>query len=113
MGPDGKTPYSWRVALLPYLGHGALYKQYHFDEPWDSPDNRKVLEQMPSVYRHPMEEGGSLNTSYFVLTGPDTAFADGDGVSFTAITGGTSKTLMAVGAKRKKNLAKTEDSPFQ
>jgi prepilin-type processing-associated H-X9-DG protein len=112
MGPDGKTPYSWRVALLPYLGHDALYKQYHFDQPWDSPDNRKVLEQMPSVYRHPMDESSSLNTSYFVLTGPDTAFADGDGVSLKAITDGTSKTLMAVEAKRNTPWSKPEDIPY-
>ena len=35
-GPDGKTPYSWRVELLPYFDEKALYDQYHFDEPWDS-----------------------------------------------------------------------------
>ena len=33
-GKDTK-PYSWRVALLPFLDQHALYKQYRFDEHWD------------------------------------------------------------------------------
>ena len=39
--------YSWRVELLPYLEHKDLYDQYRFDEPWDGPNNRKLLEKMP------------------------------------------------------------------
>ena len=27
---------SWRVALLPYLEHDNLYRQFKLDEPWDS-----------------------------------------------------------------------------
>lgn len=33
LGPDGKTPHSWRVAILPYLDQKALYDEYRFDEP--------------------------------------------------------------------------------
>ena len=29
-----KYPYSWRVAILPWLEHNALYNKYKFDEPW-------------------------------------------------------------------------------
>src|SRR5690348_7028267 len=39
---DGKPYCSWRVKLLPYLGESALYKQYHMNEPWDSPNNLEV-----------------------------------------------------------------------
>jgi hypothetical protein len=38
-GPDGKPLLSWRVAILPYLEEEQLYKQFHQDEPWDSPHN--------------------------------------------------------------------------
>ena len=31
IGPDGKTPYSWRVALLPFLGKQDLYNRYKKD----------------------------------------------------------------------------------
>ena len=41
---------SWRVALLPYLGHQKLYDQFKLDEPWDSDDNYKLLERIPPVF---------------------------------------------------------------
>lgn len=114
IGPDGKTPHSWRVALLPYLGHEALYKRYRLDQPWDSPDNLKVLAQMPDVYRHPQDVAGSTNASYFVVTGPDTVFArtNGEGVRLTEIIDGTSKTLLAVEAKRDIPWTKPEDIAY-
>src|SRR5215510_8256848 len=39
--PDktGKPGLSWRVALLPELGHQNLHQQCKLDEPWDSPHN--------------------------------------------------------------------------
>ena len=46
-------PYSWRVAILPYLEHNPLYRQYNFDEPWDGPNNRKLIDKMPAIYSYP------------------------------------------------------------
>ena len=53
IGPDGKTPHSWRVELLPFLDQDSLSKQYKLDEPWDSPSNRKLLEARPEVFGFP------------------------------------------------------------
>src|SRR5262249_7799921 len=106
--PDGKVAYSWRVALLPYLGQEALYKQYDFTEPGDSPKNRKVLAQVPDVYRYPSDETpdgplrgvASDRAGYFVVTGPSTLFPpDSPGVKIADITDGTSNTAMLVEAK--------------
>ena len=44
---DGKPLMSWRVELLPALGHEALYLQLRMDEPWNSPHNAAVLAQVP------------------------------------------------------------------
>lgn len=49
----GTPLHSWRVALLPYLGHGELYKQFRLKEPWSTPHNRKLIEKMPAVYASP------------------------------------------------------------
>ncbi len=50
-GKDGKALLSWRVAILPYLDQNSLYKQFHLNEPWDSPHNRKLMEtNVPKVY---------------------------------------------------------------
>jgi prepilin-type processing-associated H-X9-DG protein len=111
-GPDGKTPYSWRVAILPYLEQKTLYDQYRFDEPWDSPANRRVLEQMPVFYRSPSADPQSTSPSYFVLTGPDTIFSGKEGTKFQQITDGTSNTLMIVEAKREIPWTKPEDIDY-
>ncbi|MGY8768159.1 MAG: DUF1559 family PulG-like putative transporter [Pirellulales bacterium] len=49
----GKPVHSWRVLILPYLGEEELYRQYRFDEPWDSEANVRVLIKMPSVFHNP------------------------------------------------------------
>jgi hypothetical protein len=51
LGPDGKTKHSWRVAILPYIEQENVYKQYRFDEPWDSENNKKVLDHIPPVFQ--------------------------------------------------------------
>lgn len=77
-GASGKVPYSWRVAILPYLEHNPLYQQYNFDEPWDGPTNRKLLDKMPEFYSYPALDGSPAsrtNTAYFVFTGKGTALS--------------------------------------
>jgi hypothetical protein len=111
LGPDGKTPHSWRVAILPYIEQNDLYQQYKFDEPWDSPSNRKILDKMPAIYRNPLSKS-MTSASYYVLTGKDTLFPDHTGMAIAQITDGTSNTIMAVEAERDIPWTKPEDIPF-
>lgn len=110
-GPDGKTPYSWRVAILPYIEQTSLYERYKFDEPWDSENNKRVLEQMPPVLRDLTAEPDSKNTSYFALVGAETCFGerDGKGTRLAEILDGTANTIMVVEAKRDVPWTKPED----
>ena len=57
--------HSWRVLILPFLDQQSLYNQYDFREPWNGPNNIKLLNSMPSVLRlpEPASEPRSL-TSY-------------------------------------------------
>ena len=48
---EGKPLLSWRVAILPFLEQNALYDQFHFDEPWDSAHNIKLVKRMPSAFK--------------------------------------------------------------
>ncbi|MGO9470436.1 MAG: DUF1559 domain-containing protein [Isosphaeraceae bacterium] len=119
-GANKSIPYSWRVAILPFLEHDDLYKQYNFDEPWDGPNNRKLIDKMPSTFSYPGPTGGAssrTDTAYFVLTGETTTFgaaARGKEPAHTIadISDGMSNTIMAVEAKREIPWTKPEDIPF-
>ena len=47
---DGKPLLSWRVAILPYVEESELYRQFKLEEPWDSANNKKLIEKMPGLY---------------------------------------------------------------
>src|SRR5258708_2726900 len=49
----GKPLLSWRVSILPFLDEEKLYKEFKLDEPWDSENNKKLIDNMPKVYRAP------------------------------------------------------------
>lgn len=111
LGPDGKTPHSWRVELLPYLDQQALYDQYRMNEPWDSEHNLKIAETVVPVFSHP-SSSKPANTGYFVVVGDGTAFGSKEGVSFKEITGGTTQTIAIVEAKRDIPWTKPEDIAY-
>ena len=95
-GPDGKPLLSWRVLILPYLEQGSLYKEFHLDEPWDSPHNRALIARMPEVYRCPMESADAARegkTRYVAPRGPNTFLRGAQGISIKEITDGTSNTI--------------------
>jgi len=105
--------YSWRIALLPYLGHQKLYDAYRFDEDWDSAHNLQITKQMPHVFRHPSADANSNSSSYFVITGDATAFTNQKGTHLESISDGTSNTICCVESKRDVHWAKPEDIPFE
>lgn len=92
-----QPPHSWRVAILPLIGYGELYQQYHFDEPWDSPANMLLVNQMPELYRStrdPKED----STRFQIVVG-DGALDSGTAPARMAdITDGTSNTIALVDA---------------
>jgi prepilin-type processing-associated H-X9-DG protein len=112
-GKSGKVPYSWRVAILPFLEQTDLYNAYNFDEPWDGPNNSKLLDKMPAIYRYPgIMKSKPTHAAFFVFTGPDTMLGKGDKPDFADVLDGTSNTLLAVEAKREIPWTKPEDIPF-
>jgi hypothetical protein len=70
-GKDGKPLLSWRVAVLPYLEQGPLYRKFKLDEPWDSPHNKALLKYMPPSFIAPEEQPSSepYTTYYQVFVG--------------------------------------------
>ena len=73
---NGTPLHSWRVLLLPYLGHDELYAKIRLDEPWDSEHNRQFHRESLDVYRCPSTTLDDGETSYTVVVGEETAFND-------------------------------------
>jgi hypothetical protein len=95
-GPDGKPLLSWRVLILPNLDE-ELYKQFHLNEPWDSPHNKTLIAKMPAVYRSPMsklKEPG--RTNYVVPVGPGTVFGGREGMKIKDFREGAGGTILVV-----------------
>jgi hypothetical protein len=76
-GPKGRPLYSWRVLILPYLDQEALYGAFKLDEPWDSPNNRRLAGHGSRVFRCLSDPGAEGTTSYLAVVGPGSAFAAG------------------------------------
>jgi hypothetical protein len=97
---NGKPLLSWRVAILPYIGQGSLFRRFHLDEPWDSPHNKALLTPMPDVYAHPKDPDAAKRglTPYRVFVGPESAFNCASPLYPACIADGTSHTIMIVEA---------------
>jgi tRNA A-37 threonylcarbamoyl transferase component Bud32 len=108
---DGKPLLSWRVALLPYLGHEDLYQQFKRNEAWDSPHNQKLLGKMPAIYRG-VTQGAASTTWLQAVTGPGTLFDGTRGTAPAAMTDSAAATLLLVKAGNAVPWTKPEDVVF-
>lgn len=106
---EGEHPCSWRVAILPFIDQAKLYEQYNFQQPWDSPDNLKVLEKMPATYRKPGAPADSTTTGYVGFAGENTMLGKDEPKRIRDATDGTSNTVMLVEAETDIPWTKPED----
>lgn len=95
-GPDGRRWHSWRVLILPYMGQEALYANYHFDEPWDGPNNRKLWDQISWFCVHDPSAKREGKTSFVAVVGTSTVIAAESPSSILDIIDGTANTVMVV-----------------
>ncbi len=71
---NGRPMHSWRVLILPFMEQQSLFDQYDFREPWDGPNNSKLLNRMPSCFTCPNGPRSPGLTSYAAITGAGTLF---------------------------------------
>jgi hypothetical protein len=112
---EGRPLLSWRVLVLPYLEQEALFKEFHLDEPWDSPHNLRLLPRMPMTYGSDADLGSTRahRTHYQVFVGKGTAFEGRQGLSLTNdFPDGTSNTVLIVDAAEAVPWTKPQDLPY-
>ena len=87
---------SWRVALLPFLGHWDLYQQFDRDEPWNSHHNKTLIAHIPPVYQSP--ERWDEKTNYLAISGRSTLFYGPRPVAPRRVEDGRENTMAIVEA---------------
>jgi hypothetical protein len=105
--PDGTPMHSWRVLILPYLGHKELFNEYDMNQSWDSATNIALGSRMPAVFRGASSQMFGEELSYYLITGPGTLFPPAPpgepvgtflSLSPSTISDDPSKTLLVVEA---------------
>jgi hypothetical protein len=122
--PKGTRPLlSWRVHILPYLGaqEKALYQQFKLEEPWDSPNNIRLVNQMPAIFGTPTAQtkAGPGKTFYrgFSHRGgmfekPNMPGDQPPKITMAGIKDGTSSTILVVDAGEAVEWTKPDDIDF-
>jgi hypothetical protein len=110
---NGRPLLSWRVAILPYIEQQQLYSRFKLDEPWDGPNNKKLLPLMPKTYALPGDTTTTELTHYQVFVGNNAAFDLNRGYAIPQdFPDGTANTLLIVEAAKAVPWTKPEDVPF-
>lgn len=101
---SGKPLLSWRVLILPQLEQQTLYARFNLSEPWDGPNNIKLISEMPHIYACPNHRPDFRDpdfrkypfTSIVAVTGPRTAFPGATPRKLDEITDDRAQTLVLV-----------------
>ena len=109
---EGRPAHSWRVLILPFLDEQALYDLYRFDEPWNGPNNSKLLDSMPTVFACPIFCNSSVAsakdakhlTTYMAINDSGAAFDGPNAHRIQQFSDGTSNTIMATEVRQFANI---------
>jgi Protein of unknown function (DUF1559) len=106
-----QPPHSWRVAILPLIGYGSLYREYKFEQAWDSPDNLRVASKMPELYRSANSKSKD-STLFQMLVGGGAFDSSNSPPDFARITDGTSNTIALIESDKEVVWTKPEDVEY-
>jgi hypothetical protein len=74
-----------------------LYEAYRFDEPWDGPNNSRLVTRIGDYYRRQgLDAEGSDETSFVAVLGPETAWPGIESRSRSDLRDGADRTILVV-----------------
>ena len=114
LSKEGKPLLSWRVQILPYLGHNLLYKQFKQNEPWDSEQNKKLIRRIPPSFRETQDDLNKGTTPFQAPVGLATIFPPGGtGTNSIQIINELSNTIMIVKVPEDKSAIWTKPEDWE
>ncbi len=94
---NGNPLTSWRVLILPQLGHQDIYNKYDQSKPWDSPENLPLSKSTPDALVNPLIENATGGMTPFVaVAGPNTVLSTEKSHRFSDIRDGTASTAIFI-----------------
>lgn len=111
LSKDKKPLLSWRVQILPYIEQDTLYREFKLDEPWDSENNKKLIEKMPKLYAPVRGKFDAGMTFYQTFTGSNGWMKTGASIP-RSFPDGTSNTFVAAEAAKPVIWTKPDDMIF-
>ncbi|HBO42859.1 MAG TPA: hypothetical protein DD670_02775 [Planctomycetaceae bacterium] len=94
---EGRLMHSWRSLILPFIPESSLHKHYDNSQPWNSPHNILLAEQVPWFYRCPnVGHGKSGYTPFLAVTGTDAAWSDNESRSSNDFVDGQADTILVL-----------------
>ena len=95
---NGKPMHSWRVLILPFIEEQAVFDRYDFNEPWDGPNNSKLVDQLSNGNIFEMFPWADFDgrTGIKLVTGQGTGFVRSQSPTMGDITVDTSNAILVV-----------------
>jgi prepilin-type N-terminal cleavage/methylation domain-containing protein len=109
---QGKPLLSWRVLLLPLLGEGKLYEQFHLDESWESDHNKPLIARMPSIFQDPRRPSDGT-TTFLAAVGNGLSFEGNTPLTISDLREGASNTIMVVQASHERAVPWTKPDDLE
>jgi hypothetical protein len=79
---NGKPIHSWQALVAPYIGHYTWRDCYSLTEPWNGPNNNRVLSRPFPEFQCPSADDPSpLTIDYVAVIGPETMWPGRDCVA--------------------------------
>lgn len=101
------------MQILPYIeDYADLSKGFKMDEPWDSENNKKLIDAMPAIFAPVRVKADKGLTFYQSFTGKNGLLKPGQMLGFGQIADGSSNTFLVAEAAKPVIWTKPDDLVF-